>query len=488
MWSDTVPDDEKGLKFFRRSAAGTGPPLCPSPELVQASQSGTLPPPLQERVARHVEACAVCQTLAEALDDASVGGPTEDERARILQRVRTGLGRSGRAPVRVQWWQWSAAAAAVALLAIGSAIVWQFRSAPAPVQVARDIHLPAAPSVFTLDKPAIQPSAASDILWRGSATPEAAADLARAVEPYVAGDFAEAARRLRALVSRDPQNAAGHFYLGVSDLFLDRDAEAVKSLEIADQLSKGNLDLEREVVWYLALAYRRTGQIERAGARLAALCRGQGPRAGRACAGLRQLAGPRTVFGTVTGPDGVPLAGVSVGELVVRLGPAFNVAGPSDVSTTTDANGDYKVAGVQTPVVRASKPGYFTAGKVVSRTQDTRVDFVLQLLVYVSLGQVIRGRVEAGDLGCGDPQEVCDQFALAVPARGTLEVSLASSIPSDLDLHVETPAGEAFGPPIGAPYPLRVSVQAEAGATYQIRVVGFADRPRDFELTTRLLR
>jgi hypothetical protein len=350
----------------------------------------------------------------------------------------------------------------------------------------RDIQLPAAPSVFLLDTPAIPAPATNDILWRGTPKPDESGDLARALELFRRDDFAEAARRLAALVGRYPQSAPGHFYLGVSELFLGRDADAVKSLESAEQLSKGNLDLGREVAWYLALAYRRTGQVERANVRLSALCNGQSPRAGRACAGLRELAGPHAMFGTVTGTDGVPLAGVSVGELAVRLGPAFIVAGPTAVAATTDANGEYKVVGVRTPVVRASKPGYFTAGKVVSITQDTRVDFVLHPWSYISVGQVVRGTLKVGDLICGDPQEVCQQFALTVPARGTLEVSLASTIASDLDLHLETPAGQAFGPPLGAPYPLRVSIQVDAGATYQIRVVSYVDRPRDFELTTRL--
>ncbi len=281
MWNDAEPEDEAAAGLFRPRRAEA---VCPPPELVQASQTGTLPAHLQERVGRHVEHCVVCQALVEALDDPSVGGLTPDERDRIRTRIRTGLGRSAPAFVRGRWWL--PAAAVVALVTIGS-LVWQSRII-AP-EIARDVEKPDAASVFQLEKPGIHARAGTDLVWRGSPDSEAAQDLTRALEPYRTDDFAEAARRLRALVGRHPQSASGHFYLGVSELFLAADANAVTALENAERLAKDDADLAGETAWYLALAYRRTGQHERAATRLRALCRGRTPRSDQACGGLDEL-------------------------------------------------------------------------------------------------------------------------------------------------------------------------------------------------------
>ena len=275
-WNDMGPDDEAAAGFFRPRFDEAAAMPCPAPELVQASRTGTLPSPLQERVAAHVERCVVCQTLAEALDDASVGNLTPEEHDQILGRIRTELGRSKRAFFRNPLWQWSAAAAGVALLAAGWMLVRQSRSGPTS-------------SVFQLEKPAIRTPATTDLLWRGATDSGAPEDLTRALESYRADDFAEAARRLRALLNRYPQSAAGHFYLGVSELFLHRATDAVTTLEAAERLAKDDADLAHEAAWYLALAYRQTSQTERAAAKLDALCRGQSAQASRACAGLREL-------------------------------------------------------------------------------------------------------------------------------------------------------------------------------------------------------
>ena len=282
MWSDAGPDDEAAAAVLRPRSAD---PVCPPPALLQASRSGTLPTPVQERVARHVERCVVCQALGEALDDPSVGEITPDERDRIRARIRIGLGEPALRFGRGRWWL--PMAAAVALVATGSVLVWQSGEIPPPI--ARDVRQADAPSVFQLEKPAIPVRAGTDLVWRGSPDSVEAGDLARALEPYRTNDFGEAARRLSAFVSRHPQSASGHFYLGVSELFRAADAGAVTALENSERLAKDDADLARETAWYLALAYRRTGQRDRAAGQLDALCQGGTVRAGQACAGLSEL-------------------------------------------------------------------------------------------------------------------------------------------------------------------------------------------------------
>jgi hypothetical protein len=277
MWTDTEPDDEAAAGFFR-PRADEAQAACPVPELVQASHTGVLPPELQQRVAAHLARCVVCQALVDALDDSSVGSLTADEQARILDRVRGELGRSPRGFAWSRSWQLSAAAACVVLVAAGSLFVWQSRrraSAPGPD----------TSSVFHLEKPALQGPDKVDLVWRGSPRSEEAQYLARALQAYDANNFAVAASTLREVVSRYPQSAAGHFYLGVSELFLDRSADAAAALENAERLARDDADLGREAKWYLALAYRRWARtLARADQLMRCAAGVPGP---PACAGLR---------------------------------------------------------------------------------------------------------------------------------------------------------------------------------------------------------
>jgi hypothetical protein len=296
-WNDAEPEDEAAVELFWPSSDRAAA-ACPPPELVQASQTGVLPPTLQHRLAAHVEHCVVCKALVDALDDASVGSLTAEEQERILDRVRSEIGRPTRGFVWSRLWQLSAAAACVVLVAAGSMFVWQSRrgpTAPAASPPGVNVQLPNPSSVFQLEKPLMGARNRVDLVWRGSPQPEEAADVARALEPYDANDFVEATRRLRAIISRYPQSAAGHFYLGVSDLFLDQNADGAIALENAERLAEDKAELAREAKWYLALAYRRMGQTARAVSQLDALCRAASPRAAQACAGLRELSAASSV-------------------------------------------------------------------------------------------------------------------------------------------------------------------------------------------------
>ena len=503
-WNDAAPEDEaaRGL-FASRGGERVTRAVCPPPELVQAARMGALPPQLQERVAAHVERCVVCQALSAALDDPSVGGLTLAEHQRILDRIQSNLKGSRRAIIGNRAWEITAVAAGLLLLIAGSVLVWQSRhptAGPSAPQVAAKAPGPAAPSVFQLQNPASRPPSAGDLLLRGSGKPEESEDLTRAFEALRKNDFAEAERRLQALVRRQPRSGTAQFYLGVTELFLQHDHEAISALQAAERLATDDTVLGREATWYLALAYHRTGQVEQAKDRLEVLCRGQSNRVAPACAGIRELSGPITLSGVVTGPGGVPLAGARVGELRVQMGPDVIVASPTDVSVTTDAAGRYSISGVRTQVLQVFKAGYFTTSKVITTiTEDTKIDFSMDPWEFIPLGEVVRRTIKPGDTTCGDPDELCHRFALRVPSDGTLEVVLDSPSPGTFsprpgqydalrnwDLHVETPAGDAYGPPLGTTFPLRLSIPVERGATYQIRVLSYAGQAREFELTTKL--
>lgn len=484
-WRDAQADDGVGADFFRPR----GDAACPPPELVQALRADVLPKDLRAHLATHVESCAVCRALGQALDE-SVESLTPEEHARILARVRAGPSRSPEASRRHRWWLVSAAAALVAAVGAGSMLVWQSRREAALEPPTVPLAAPRTPApVLSVEPPAIRLPSVVGLPRRGSPETAEREQLIRALEPYRTGQYAEAARRLNAFVRRHPRSAEGQLYLGVGNLLLYRDEDAVTALEAAKGLAKDNVYLLHESEWYLALAYRRLGQVDQARARLDGLCRSNHVRAARACAGIGELAIRHRLSGVVTARDGTPLSGVSVGEYLGRTEADYSVGFTTRFSATTDDSGQYAVAGpivrpARNVAVRASKPGYFSAIKVVAASENMRADLVLDPWVHISLGDVIKGTLKADDPFCSDPGEPCRRFALTVPASGTLDVSVASANRADFDLYVETPAGEVFGPFMHAP--LRVAIPARAASTFVIRVLRYGTGSAEFELTTRL--
>jgi len=485
-WRDAQADDGVGADFFRPR----GDAVCPPPELVQALRADVLPADLRAHLATHVESCSVCRALGEALDE-SVESLTPEEQERILARVRAVTGRSHESSRRQRWWLASAAAALVAAVGVGSLLLWQSRRETAlDAPTVPSSPAPRAPApALGVELPAIRLPGVVGLPSRGSPETAEREQLIRALEPYRAGQYAEGARRLHAFVRRHPQSAEGQLYLGVGSLLMYRDEDAVTALEAAERLAKTNVYLRHESNWYLALAYRRLGQVEQARDRLDALCRSNHVRAARACAGIRELAIRHRVSGVVTAADGTPLSGVRVGEYVGRMETDYAVGFTTRFSGTTDGNGQYSVSSelirpARNVAVRASKPGYFSAHKVVTASEDMRADLVLDPWVHISLGEVVKGTLKGDDPLCADPGEPCRRFALTVPASGTLEVSVASANRADFDLHVGTPAGEVFGPFEHAP--LRVALPAGAASTFEIRVLRYGTGSAEFELTTRL--
>ena len=398
VWRDVQADDDVGADFFRPSVdAG-----CPPPELVQALRAGVLPADLQAHLASHVESCSVCRALGEALDE-SIESLTPEEQDRILARVRAATGRSRESSRRQRWWLASAAAALVAAVAVGSLVLRQSRPEVALEPPTVPVAAPRAPTapVLSVEPPAIRLSSVVGLPRRGS--PEAAEreQLIRALEPYRTGQFAEAERRLNAFVRRHTRSAEGHFYLGVGRLLMYRDEDAVTALEAAQGLAKDNVYLLHESEWYLALAYRRLGQVDQARARLSGLCRSNHVRAARACAGIGELAIRRRLSGVVRAADGTPLAGVRVGEYVGRMEAEYGVGFTTRFSGMTDGSGEYSRIGplvrpAPNLAVRASKPGYFSAIKVLTASDDMRADLVLNPSGTYLARQRREGDVEGG--------------------------------------------------------------------------------------------
>jgi len=204
------------------------------------------------------------------------------------------------------------------------------------------------------------------------------------------------------------------------------------------------------------------------------------------------------LFGVVTAA-GVPVAGAEISELQTVYGD--DCFTPHELSgTSSDASGSYTLPAVTDTSssmwaswVRAYKPGYFTDFQRPRISRETRLDFVLDPWVHISLGEVIRGTVKAGDPTChGNSYGLpgfCHRFALMVPSTGTLEVRLAwPNTRPDVVLDVVRPGGipcAEFSWPGRSLHQLKIP--ADAGATYEILVVDDGNAsPLNYELTTTL--
>jgi len=204
------------------------------------------------------------------------------------------------------------------------------------------------------------------------------------------------------------------------------------------------------------------------------------------------------VSGTVT-TAGVPVSDAEVAELKTVFGD--DCFTPRELSDTrSDASGSYVLPAVTDSStsmwaswVRAYKAGYFTDFQRPRVSQDMRLDFTLDPWTHVSPGQSIRGTVDRGDAVCrGNSYGLpgfCHRFAITVPTSGTLEVTLTwPNVRPDVLLDVVSPGGipcALFSWPGGTRHSLKIP--AEAGATYEVRVVDDGNAsPLTYELTTLL--
>jgi hypothetical protein len=189
------------------------------------------------------------------------------------------------------------------------------------------------------------------------------------------------------------------------------------------------------------------------------------------------------VSGVVTA-NGAPVAGARVAVLEQVF----------DSVTVTDAEGRYSVRAVQaqpwglSPLVSASRAGYFadirfTDANYLPISKDMQLDFVLEPLTFIPLGETVSARI--GSATCahwGYGAGACGRMAVTPPTSGTLVVTVEGK--TDFDIDVVNPNGTfaAYDPfPHPPLHTLRVPVTG--GSTYQIRLAG---APRDVNLTASL--
>jgi hypothetical protein len=293
-------DEKDFMREFDSSLAEVrakaGP--CPHPDLLMAAGAG-VQFENRDHVLKHLNVCSVCQQLVRDLSDYEFPGVTKEEDRRIRARWETEG--AARRPIK-RLWAWPpiaiGAAAAAAVIAIALFLTARQTAPPRPVESAQvnkdSIAPPPAPpqrprTAFIMSKAAIKVPAAAVLNFRSGAEDSKTFlnEFATALAPYRNDEYVEAARRLETLSTKYRESAEVYFYLGVSRLFIDRNDEALASLETARRFADETL--RDDISWYLALALDRVRRDADARREVDGLCSHAGNYQKTACAALEEL-------------------------------------------------------------------------------------------------------------------------------------------------------------------------------------------------------
>lgn len=215
---------------------------CPPADRLWDGARGALTPEETRVLTEHLAGCGACAAAWRAALAFGSSGPTraDDERPRHISRFL-------------------ALAAGVLITAAGVLIYQLLRDRPPePVETlsrATDIALP--PQLSPLEPAPIRVPAEYALVWRGAGDGAAfLKELADALAPYRAGDYVTAVARLEPLAQKYGDVPEPWFYLGVSQLMIERPREALASLARARPHAHG--DLLTDVDRYAAIAKEQT--------------------------------------------------------------------------------------------------------------------------------------------------------------------------------------------------------------------------------------
>lgn len=258
---------------------------CTNPRLgrlIAAYELGLLEEAERKQFVSHLIECFHCHN--ELYSMAPLMGVLRARREAALSRRQRQAVAVAAAVGQSVWKQRIFLAAASIILATGAIIV---------VLLLRDSSLPPSPTPPIARTPVsweklVVPKAdyvppRLDLLRGGDAT----ALFNRAIKNYENGNYGIAAQQFEGVVRLQPDNSSAYFYWGVALLLADRSAQAIAPLEKAVDLEGGSLrDRAR---YYLALAYLKTRQLDRARAQLEAILQNTCPYRVHAEELLRQL-------------------------------------------------------------------------------------------------------------------------------------------------------------------------------------------------------
>lgn len=269
--SEQKPDFPANDHPLLRQIATSG--KHPSAALLRASAEGVLPTEIDSAIRSHLASCAACASLQADLMKLEPLGPSSDQQRRIHARI-TEERRAGRGWA-FGWWRAALIGAVAVLIALAFVLIHKTRLQP--------VRLAVAVSKAPIEIPATM------LPMRGAPEPRQP-DLQRwtvALKPYKDDDFPVAIETLQKIVRDYPRFADAHFYLGVSQLMVGKNAGAAIQLARARELSSG--DRQIEAGWYLGVAEARLGRTAEAAGLWRSVCSGGGAYSSQACSAIQRL-------------------------------------------------------------------------------------------------------------------------------------------------------------------------------------------------------
>jgi len=234
---------------------------CPPLPLLLAAQEGVLPVEPQEQVSQHLQSCALCSMLLSDLAELPETQFTVDQQERLRPNLSTPTTvvpiQSRRSPS----WQPFAAIAAVLVLAVSGILTYRAANSkqPGPSIAVAPAPKPAPTIEVALAKLPAPSDIAPGLVLRGGASSSGGptfAELLPAFDAYNHDHYDVAARRFTQLTQHYPQSDLPSLYLGISQLFLGQNQNAVATLSHTAQIATpAHRD---DVSWYSAIAATRT--------------------------------------------------------------------------------------------------------------------------------------------------------------------------------------------------------------------------------------
>lgn len=246
-------------------------PTCPPLALLRAWQQQVLPIDLASDVALHVESCTLCPTLLHDLEHLAPFTISSTERTRIRRKLPLPT-----PPGRLAEWRWYAIAAAVIALVIAGAFLAvhetehpeEAHTIPLlfftqPVQPhtgepsgATPLTSPNNSSLIAkLAPPENLTSSAVKHRDQTDALEPSPQQLGPAFDAYIHSNYSLAIQRFSQLAKQFPRSGTPFLYLGVTQLLMNENTDALFNLTRAEQFVSP--DQKDTATWYRAIAARR---------------------------------------------------------------------------------------------------------------------------------------------------------------------------------------------------------------------------------------
>ena len=255
-------------------------PACPDPDLLIAANQGVLPPDVERSIQRHLLHCGICKTLLNDL--ASLEPPKLT--AKQDRHIRSGI-----PGMPVQNRTNRVIFAVIAAAAILITVLWLIHRSHSRAEASSSFAAAALPANITVPLTKLDPPTeiVSDGEWHSSASRNPAFELATAFAAYRQNKYQVAATDFSVLAQRYPENDIVFLYLGVSQLFLDQNEDALASLGRAEALAKP--ERQEAASWYHALAALRLQDTESKSLFEQLCSHRDSPYSSQACAIAKQL-------------------------------------------------------------------------------------------------------------------------------------------------------------------------------------------------------